>query len=81
MSTKNDSTRKPQTIKKEIFFLLLSLLLSFSMNIVGIAKHGAKWRELLTQIHVILILTLIIYFLIWLIRLLVILILRSVNKK
>ena len=81
MDYKKGNTIKSQTIKREILFLLLSFLLSVSMNVVGIAKHGAQWKDLLTNIHVVLILTLIIYFLIWLVRLLVILVLRSLRKK
>ncbi len=76
-----DITIKAKTIRREIFFILLSFALAFVMNIVGIAKHGTQWKELLTQIHIVLILSLIIYILMWFIRLLVMLVLRPFRKK
>lgn len=69
-----DITIKAKTIKRELFFILLSIILAFVMNIVGIALHGTQWKELLTQIHVVLILSLIIYILVWFVRLLVMLV-------
>ena len=76
-----DITIKAKTIKRELYFLLLSFALAFIMNIVGIAKHGTQWKELITQIHVVLILTFIIYLLLWFVRLLAMLVLRPFRKK
>ena len=68
-------------IKKELIWLLVSIVISILINIHSIIKFNTAWKELLTQIHVILILALIIYFLVMLIRLLVGLLLRLVPTK
>ncbi|MEE4114816.1 MAG: hypothetical protein V2I37_01530 [Marinilabiliaceae bacterium] len=76
-----DITIKAKTIRRELYFLLLSFGLAFILNIVGIAKHGTQWIELITQIHVVLILTFVIYILLWFVRLLAMLVLRPFRKK
>ena len=68
-------------IKRELYFLLLSFALAVVMNIVGILKHGTQWKELLTQLHVVVILSFVIYILLWFIRLLIMLVLKPFKKQ
>jgi len=76
-----NKTIKTSLILREISFLLLSFAVVLVINIVGISKHGVSWKEMLGQLHVVLIFTLIIYLLIWFIRLLVLLAGRPIKRK
>ena len=75
----NDIIIKAGRIKKELRWLLVSFVISVLFNIYAILRFHTAWKELFTHIHVILILTVIIYVLILLIRLLAGLILRIVT--
>ncbi|MCD4769058.1 MAG: hypothetical protein K8R35_02680 [Bacteroidales bacterium] len=77
----NDIVIKGKWIKRELFVLLLSFGLAFIINIVGILKHGTEWKELLTQLHIVLFLSFVIYVLLWFIRLLIMLVLRPFKKN
>ena len=75
-----DIVIKGKWIRRELYFLLLSLGFAFVMNIVGILKHGTEWKELLTQFHIVVFLSFIIYILLWFIRLLIMLVLKPFKK-
>ena len=66
-------------IKRELKWLLGILVISILFNIFSIIKYNTAWRELVTQLHIVLFLTLILYFLILLLRLLTGLILRIIR--
>ena len=68
-------------IKREIIWLLGSLLVSIIFNIYSIIKYNTAWKEMITQLHVVIILALIIYFLLVLVRLLAGLIIRFTFGK
>ena len=68
-------------IRRELIWLLVSLLLSVIFNIYSIVKFNTAWKELITQLHVVIILALIIYFLLILVRLLSELIIRFTGRK
>jgi len=56
---------------REIYFIALSFLIALVMNIAGIAKHGTAWKALITRLHVVVILAMVIYLLLWFVRLLI----------
>ena len=68
-------------IKREIIWLLGSLLVSIIFNIYSIIKYNTAWKEMITQLHVVIILAVIIYFLLVLVRLLAGLIIRFTFGK
>jgi len=77
----NDIIITARRIKKELGWLLVSFVISILFNIYSIIKFDTAWKELITQFHIILILTVITYFLVLLIRLLVGLLLRLIPAK
>ena len=71
---------KGKWIKRELYILLFCLTVAFAMNIAGIAIHDTRWKELVTQLDVVVMLTFVLYLLAWVIRLLVYAIVIPVKK-
>ena len=67
-------------IIKELYWLLAGFALAVIFNIYSIIRYDTAWKELLTQVHVVIILSFIFYFLILLVRLLARLILKIIRK-
>lgn len=68
--------------KRELIIFLLCFALAYAMNIIGIIKHAAPARELVTQLHLVLLIALILYGAVVILRLLYYLISRLwVRKK
>ena len=61
---------KEAIIRRELLFLLLSILIAFGMNIYAIITFETSWAELLTQLPFIILITLVIYLIILLARIL-----------
>lgn len=59
---------KSSVLKKELSIWLLLFGIAFLINIYAIIVHSAKWIELLTQLHVVFIVSAFLYFLTLLIR-------------
>lgn len=76
-----DLVIKGKWLKRELIFLALIFLLALIVNVIGIVKHDTKWIEMLSQIHVVIILTLILYFLMWLIRLIIFVVILPFRRK
>ncbi|TVQ73703.1 MAG: hypothetical protein EA363_02865 [Balneolaceae bacterium] len=64
-----DIVIKAKVVKRELMVLLAAFVLSFLLNIYAIIVYDGQWSELLTQFHVVILLTLFLYFLALLIRL------------
>ncbi|GEM_PF-1604122 len=64
-----DFVIKAKVVKRELMILLGAFVLSFFSNIYAIIVHDGQWSELLSQLHVVVLLTLFLYFLVLLIRL------------
>jgi hypothetical protein len=79
--TMKDIIISTSRIKKELTWLIGSFIFSIIFNIYSIIRYDTGWKELFTQIHVLLILTLLVYFLLLLLRLLVGLVLRFTGRK
>ena len=76
-----DITIKSSTIKKESLFLSLLFGLAMVINIVSILIYDGFWTELITQIPVVLVLTIVLYFLALLVRLLIHTIKKATGRK
>lgn len=55
--------------KTEIVVLALCFLLAIALNAGAIVIYKTQWKELYTQLHVIILLSLFLYLLTWIIRL------------
>lgn len=76
-----DLVIKGKWIKRELIVLLVLLLVSVITNAVGIIKHDTEWIEMLSQLHVVVLLTMVLYVLTGLIRILIYLIIMPFRAK
>jgi hypothetical protein len=53
---------KGAKVKKELLFWLASFLAAAVINIYAIIKYNTNWVELLSQLHIVILLSLLIYF-------------------
>ena len=53
---------KNTLLKKEIIIWIVSLVIAIAINIYAILKYNASWTELLTQIPVMILISVLIYF-------------------
>jgi hypothetical protein len=58
-------------IKTEITAWLLCFCAAFALNVYSIIKYNTKWWELITQLHVIVILSCVVYFFAAIVRFLI----------
>jgi len=63
-----DIVIKAKVVKRELIILLGAFVLSFFSNIYAIIVHNGQWSELFSQLHVVVLLSLFLYFLVLLIR-------------
>ncbi len=66
--------------KRELKFYALSLLLAFLLNILSIMIYHTSWQELYTQLGTVFELSLVIYLLLVVIRVVVVLVARALGK-
>jgi hypothetical protein len=64
-----DITISGKRIKTEIIIWLCCLCAAVLINIFAISKYGNSWWELLTQLHIVLLISIVIYFITGIIRL------------
>ncbi len=64
----HDITISKKNIKKELTIWLLLFILSFCFNIYAIVKYKSGWIELLSQIHIVIILSILFYVFIGVVR-------------
>jgi len=69
--TMKDTVITAKRKKTEIIFLLASFILAFILNIYAISTYDTLWSEIFTTFHITLLLTLVIYFLILIVRLII----------
>ena len=63
-----DTIITAKTKKRELTFLLISLIAAIVLNITGIIIYNTSWTEIFSQLHVVIILAVIIYLILWIIR-------------
>ena len=68
-------------IKRELIILVLSLVSAFLLNVYSIIKYGTSWKELYSQVHVVLGVALLIYVLVFLFRIIISPVFRFFTKK
>lgn len=66
-----DLVIKGKWIKRELLVLIIMFLIALIMNVVGIIKHEGRWMEMLSQLHVVLLLTLVLYLVFGFLRLII----------
>ena len=59
----------PRQIRREFFFLIVAFVVANLMNVFAIIGYDSYWKELYTSIPILLLLSLVLYFLMGLIRL------------
>lgn len=64
-----DIVIKERVIKRESILLLGMFVVAFLMNVYAIIVHDGKWSELVSQLHIVVLLVLFFYVLFLLIRL------------
>ncbi len=64
-----DTTIKAEWKKRELLFLIISFIAAFLFNIYSIVRYEHSFKEILTQLHVVLALTLVFYIILALLRL------------
>ncbi len=66
--------------KTEILYLIISFVIAFGLNILGIVIYKTEWKELYSQIRIVLMLGLTIYVLLALVRFLIFKIMKLFKK-
>lgn len=61
-----------QKIKRERNIYLICFLLSFVINIIAILVYTRPWTEMFTQLGYVLVISFFIYFILWILRILII---------
>jgi hypothetical protein len=56
-----DITIKAKTIKRELWILLVSILIAFGLNIYAIINYETEWSELFGKFQVVILMGIIIY--------------------
>jgi hypothetical protein len=59
---------KKNTLKREVTIWIISLVIAFGLNAYAIIRYNAPWKELVTQIPVIILISVLIYLLIFIMR-------------
>ena len=57
--------------KRELLFLLISFIIAFVLNIYSIVYYDSQWKELFTTLHITILFSIVIYFLLVIIRLII----------
>lgn len=70
-----------KTIKRELIILAVCLVSAVILNIYSIIRYETAWRELYSQLHVVLAVAVVIYVLVLLFRLIFSSIFRLFSKK
>jgi hypothetical protein len=59
----------PRQIRREVFFLIVAFVVANLMNVGAIIGYDSSWKELLTSIPILLLLSMVLYFLMGIFRL------------
>jgi len=57
--------------KRELLFLLISFIIAFVLNTYSIIYYDSQWKELFTTLHITILFSIVIYFLLVIIRLII----------
>lgn len=70
-----------QKIKRERNIYLICFLLSFVINIIAILAYTRPWTEMFTQLGYVFVISIFIYFILWIPRILIIGLRHLLRKK
>jgi len=73
--------RRSRTRRREGLIFLLCFTAAYALNVIGIIKHGTPATELVTQLHVVLVVSLVLYAAIVMLRILYYIISRLWMRK
>jgi VIT1/CCC1 family predicted Fe2+/Mn2+ transporter len=76
-----DTTITSGQKKRELIIILVCFLAAYLLNVIGIIQHNSPARELITQLHVVLLLAAIFYGIVIVLRILYYLISRLWVRK
>lgn len=76
-----DTTITSAQKKRELIIILVCFLAAYLLNVIGIIQHNSPARELITQLHVVLLLAAIFYGIVIFLRILYYLISRLWVRK
>lgn len=68
-------------LKKEVLLFTICFIIGIMLNIISIAIYKTQWKELITQLHVVLLVAIVLYILIVLIRIIVFAIKQILKKR
>jgi len=68
-------------LKKEILFFAVCFVAAFIINIIAVIIYKTPWYEMFTQIGYVLVITLVIYFMVILFRVIILLIKKLFVRK
>jgi len=77
----NDTTITAANKKRELIIFLVCFFGAYVLNVIGIIKHHSLARELITQLHVVLLVALVFYGIVLMFRILYYLISRLWIRK
>ena len=76
-----DITISGKRIRTEIKWLLISFIAAFILNVYSIVRFGTSWIEVITSLHIVLMMSLIIYVLLLFFRGLASLLIRFASGR
>lgn len=76
-----DTTITASIKKRELIIFVVSFAAAYILNVIGIIQHKSPAKELITQLHVVLLVTLVIYGIVIIFRVLYYLISRLWLRK
>jgi hypothetical protein len=71
---------KGKTVKREIIILLIVFSAALALNIFSIVNYKTNWSELYKEFYIVIILTFVLYFIIWPVRLLAALLKHFIDR-
>jgi hypothetical protein len=75
-----DTIIKGSVKRRELIYFIISLTIAFILNIYSIIRYDTEWIEIFSSLHIVLLLSVIIYVLIGILRLLIMGIRKLINK-
>ena len=66
-----DVILKAEAIKRELIILAAMFVIALIMNIYAIVIYDGAWSEMFSQLHIVLLLTIVLYVIVGLVRLIV----------
>ena len=76
-----DTTISAKSKKRELSIFAICFGVAFILNVIAIINHNTDWIEVLSMLHIVLLVAVILYVIHWVIRLIVLGIKRLIKRK